>query len=296
MYSEEFDEEKRQEIEYVLMCKHKNIRRVVIGTTECGREIVAYRVGSDTGVLMCAAFHGMERITSGMLYKFLDEVCTRSEFDVMFCGKLQKSGLTVVPAVNPDGIEISINGVQTAGKLSKHVQKCLDDTKTLHRRWQANARGVDINHNFDAGYEQVKTMERKMGITKPSPTRYGGEYAESEIETKALCDLCRRNDYKTVVALHTQGREIYYDFLHYTPKVSLTIANEMSKLSSYKVSHPQGIAVGGGFKDWFLKCFSRPAFTLEIGLGVNPLPMNVFDSEYILVRRMLWYLLYNSLV
>lgn len=294
MYSAEFDEEKRQEIEYVLMCKHKNIRRIVIGITECGREIVAYRVGNNGGVLMCAAFHGMERITSGMLYKFLDEVCTKREFDVVFSSMLEKSGLTVVPAVNPDGIEISINGVHSAGKLSEYVQKSLTDTKTHYSRWQANAMGVDINHNFNAGYEQVKIMERKMGINKPSPTRYGGKYAESEKETQAICNLCRRNKYKTAVALHTQGREIYYDFSKNTPKISLSMANEMSKISGYAVSHPQGIAVGGGFKDWFIQCFSRPAFTLEIGLGVNPLPMSAFVSEYKIVRRILWYLLNNS--
>ena len=27
-----------------------------------------------------------------------------------------------------------------------------------------------------------------------------------------------------------------------------------------------------GFKDWFLQVFKRPAFTIEAGLGENPLP------------------------
>lgn len=35
---------------------------------------------------------------------------------------------------------------------------------------------------------------------------------------------------------------------------------------------PTGIADGGGFKDWFISEFCRPGFTIELGLGKNPLP------------------------
>ena len=59
----------------------------------------------------------------------------------------------------------------------------------------------------------------------------------------------------------------------------------------FLVAHPEDIAVGGGFKDWFIEKFHRPAFTLEIGKGVNPLSPDVFDTEYPLVSNMLWYLL-----
>ena len=65
----------------------------------------------------------------------------------------------------------------------------------------------------------------------------------------------------------------------------------MSSLSGYKVSQPSGIAVGGGFKDWFIEHFHRPAFTIEVGKGKNPLSMTVFESEYKKVDKMLWYLM-----
>lgn len=291
MYSGEFDVNACLEYEQSLLEKFPFIKRKVLAKTVCQRDITAYTVGNENGVLMCGAFHGMERITSQMLYKFLEDVCLRYDTNIRIKRALLKCGLTVVPMVNPDGVQISIYGEKTAGCYKSLVNQSLKRAKANHKSWQANARGVDINHNFDAGYNDVKEREIQMGIKSPAPTRYGGEFAESERETQALCTLCRNVDFKCAVALHTQGREIYYDFGENTYSKSLAIAKAMARLSGYKVAFPQGIAVGGGFKDWFIDCFGRPAFTLEIGKGENPLEPEIFDSEYKEVFKMLWYLL-----
>ena len=280
-----------EEIGESILRKYKMVRKFVIGRTSCRRSITAYNVGNGDGLLICGAFHGMEHITSAMALRFLLEVCEKMESDSEFSRFVLRKGLTVVPMVNPDGVEISVNGIKTAGNRAEFVSDCLCKANIPHQKWQANACGVDINHNFDAGYERVKENERKIGITAPSHTRFGGEYAESECETKALCDLCRRNNFSIAVALHTQGREIYYDFGENTPKNSFVIAQKLSALSGYTVAYPQGIAVGGGFKDWFIEKFHKPAFTFEIGKGVNPLSPDVFDDEYPDVSKMLWYLL-----
>ncbi|MBQ8859956.1 MAG: gamma-D-glutamyl-meso-diaminopimelate peptidase [Ruminococcus sp.] len=290
MYSGECDVKKCEKIEKHLLEKYRFVRRFVIGRTYLKRRIIAYSIGKG-GVLCCGAFHGAERITAMMLYKFLDEVCGYMEKDEQFLRIVIQTGLTVIPMVNPDGVEIGANGVHTAGEGSEFVSECLLKAKLPHKKWQANARGVDINHNFNAGFGKVKENERKMGIYSPSPTRYGGEFPESERETASLCELCRENEYKLAVALHSQGREIYYDYGGNTPKESLQIAKNMAQLSGYKVSYPMGIAVGGGFKDWFIEEFSRPAFTIEIGEGENPLSPDIFDIEYPLVSKMLNYLL-----
>lgn len=287
----ECDVRKAEELEYELMKKYSFVRRFVITKTELDRKISAYRIGGRGGTLYCGAFHGMERVTARMLYEFLNEVCSRVESDRTFAEKLSIKGLTVIPMINPDGVEISVNGVYTAGKNKELVSECLIKSGLSHKKWQANGRGVDINHNFDAGFSAVKENERKLGITAPAPTRYGGEYPESERETKALCELCRQEDFDIAVALHTQGREIYYDFGSNTPSMSAELAKNMAKLSGYQVSRPVGIAVGGGFKDWFIEKFHRPAFTLEIGEGENPLSPEIFDSEYPKVSKMLWYIL-----
>ncbi len=291
MYNEECDVKMCERHECRLLSKYSHIKRRVIGHSVLGRKIVAYTVGDARGVLMCGAFHGMERITASVLYRFLDELSARYEKDSELQKAFEHTGLTIVPMVNPDGVEISVNGVHTAKHLKPCVDECLKREGIPHTRWQANARGVDINHNFDADFYTVKKNERAMGIVRPGSTRYGGEYPESEKETKALCEFCRQQNFSLAVALHSQGREIYYDFGENTPKESLHIANKLSQLSGYTVSHPQGVADGGGFKDWFIEHFHRPAFTLEIGIGQNPLPSGITETEYPFVSKMLWHLI-----
>lgn len=291
MYKDECDYEKSIKLSKYITQKYEFVKRFVIGKTKLCRNIFAYTIGRNPKVIYCGAFHGMERITAMMLYRFIDDVCDRCLSDKQFAKTIENDGLIIVPMVNPDGVEISIHGVKSAGLRAEFVSECLIKSDLTFNKWQANSRGVDINHNFNAGFNKVKENERKIGITEPSPTRYGGEYPESERETKALCELCRENQLSLAVALHTQGREIYYDYRENTPKESIMIAEKLSDLSGYFVSHPEGIAVGGGFKDWFIDEFHRPAFTLEIGEGENPLSPEIFDSEYPKVSKMLLYLL-----
>lgn len=290
MYSGECDVKKSEELESYVTGKYSFLRRLIIGKTELSRKITAFTIGKG-GLILAGAFHGAERITAMMLYKFLDDVCDKMERENSFYQLVMQTGLTIVPMVNPDGVEISCNGVHTAGKNAEMISECLIKACVHHKKWQANANGVDINHNFDAGFNEVKKRERELNIFEPAPTRYGGEYPESERESRALCDLCRDSNFSIAAALHSQGREIYYDFGSNTPSISQKLAKKMAELSGYTVSHPQGIAVGGGFKDWFIEHLHRPAFTIEVGMGENPLSPDIFDSEYEKVSTMLWCLL-----
>ena len=58
------------------------------------------------------------------------------------------------------------------------------------------------------------------------------------------------------------------------------MARVLSSVTNYKVCSPEGLAVGGGFKDWFITEFKKPGFTIEIGKGKNPLPISDFDNIY----------------
>ena len=146
---------------------------------------------------------------------------------------------------------------------------------------------MDINHNFDADWENVKRRERETGIFNPEPTRFGGCCPESEPETRALTRLCRKNRFLRVLALHSQGREIYWNFGDCTPAECKSLAEKMASVSGYKVASPEPLAVGGGFKDWFIAAFHRCGYTVEMGLGKNPLPLSDFETEYPAVERVL---------
>ena len=42
-----------------------------------------------------------------------------------------------------------------------------------------------------------------------------------------------------------------------------------------------------GFKDWFILEYDKPGYTIECGLGENPLPISEFDEIYPAVRALL---------
>lgn len=56
----------------------------------------------------------------------------------------------------------------------------------------------------------------------------------------------------------------------------------------YEVSKQKGLASHAGFKDWFIETYERPAFTIEVGKGENPLPLTQLDDIYYRIRKALF--------
>lgn len=264
-----------------------------VGKSLCGRELRALQLGpSKNSVLFAAAFHGMEWLTSLLVLVFTKRISeaffnNSTLYGIDVKSALSRRGLVVVPCVNPDGVEISLNGAQTAGSYASLVDEILRGGDAS--RWQANARGVDLNHNFNANWAALHKLEEERGITAPAPTRYGGPFPESEPETKAIVNLCEDVSFRHAVAFHSQGEEIYWHFGKNTPPHAETMGQTMANLSGYKLAEPEGLAVGGGFKDWFIERFSRPGFTVEIGKGINPLPLSDIEPIYKRLEKMLVY-------
>ena len=75
-----------------------------------------------------------------------------------------------------------------------------------------------------------------------------------------------------MLALHTQGSVIYPGPDETAPPGAHALAQAFSDASGYPVELVPPESANAGFKDWFLQVFKRPAFTIEAGLGENPLP------------------------
>ncbi len=248
-----------------------------IGTSVMGKQIPCIKIGEgDKKLFIGGAYHGLEYLTSAFLIKFVSNYTASLMTDTGISGYnakelSQKVTLYIVPMVNPDGVDIAINGLDITNEFHRKLIS-LVGIHSFNHVWQANVRGVDINHNFDANWQ--------MTVDKPSPTKYGGEYAESEPETKAVADFVRKEKFDMMLAFHSQGKEIYYDFDGMVGKRSLEIAKKLAQESGYAVCMPEGTASFGGCKDWFIKEFGKEGFTVEIGLGTNPLPMGMLSDVY----------------
>lgn len=263
---------------------------ITIGKTVLGRSIVAYMLGrgrADT--IYVGTVHALEYITSMLLVKFAGELCENWRareplYDLDIASYLSEHMLYIIPMLNPDGVEIHLRGADTAGPLRAGVKSI---AKSDFGSWQANAHGVDLNHNFNAGFGALREEEIRNGITGPSAGRYGGPRAESEPETRALCNLCRRLLFGKAFAFHSQGEQIFWHYGTNTPRNSYEMARMLAAASGYSVDEPEGMAANGGFKDWFISVFSRPGFTVEVGRGVNPLPVESLAPIYGRIARMM---------
>lgn len=270
--------------------KYPFVTKKSIGKSCIGRSIDMLTLGSGREkVLYIAAVHSSERITANILLRFFAELCESvhkgllmSDIDVRR-GLAMKS-ISVIPLVNPDGAEIARTGEAGCGSYAGMIRK-LSGGDFEH--WNSNLRGVDINHNFDAGRKELVAEERKAGIFGPSKSRYSGPFAESEPETAAITSVCREMNFRHAVALHTQGRVIYWNYGKKIPERSEKMAEIMASSSGYFLDTAKGLSAGGGFKDWFISEFERPAFTVEIGYGKNPLPIESADKLYREIKEML---------
>lgn len=231
----------------------------IIGRSLLNRCIYCIPIGGGPlNVVFAAAFHSLEYLTAPALLNFAEEFTKMKEYH-------DKVSAFFIPMINPDGIDIAQHGIDPKNQLH---QKLIRFTGIIdfQNQWQANAAGVDINHNFDANWQSIRE--------NPSSTKYGGPFPESEPETRAISNFLRKCQPELFIAFHSQGKEIYYDFNGMENKRSKSIAEQIAEQCRYRVSTPIGTAAFGGAKDWYIQEFSKPSFTIELGYGKNPLPVS----------------------
>lgn len=81
-----------------------------------------------------------------------------------------KTAIHYVPMVNPDGITISQSGIGgiRSEELRRTIEQCYQNDLAQGRTsaamerylnyWKANGRGVDLNQNFPADWEEVTQL------------------------------------------------------------------------------------------------------------------------------------------
>ena len=109
----------------------------------------------------------------------------------------------------------------------------------------------------------------------------------SEVESAALAALTRELDPALVLAYHTHGEEIYWQFQGAAPEGSRELAERFARLSGYTLAETPEESAWAGYKDWFIQEFDRPGFTIEAGKGENPLPLGQFDDIWTANRGIL---------
>ena len=265
-----------------------------IGKSILGKEIPGLILGNGKRqALYVGAHHGMEWITSALLLRFVREFCElcqagRTVYRLNLPHLAKTCSIHVVPMLNPDGVDYAIHGTTPANPLYNRVIG-MNGGSDDFSRWQANARGVDLNHNYNAGFAEYKRLESKEKIPCGAPTRFSGQEPESEPEVRALCNYIRFHaPIKPVLTLHTQGEEIYWKSRGKAVFGTEASVRKLASLCGYAMSEAEGLASFGGLTDWCIETCKIPAVTLECGKGVNPLPVSAFFPIYIRLREVLF--------
>lgn len=173
---------------------------------------------------------------------------------------------------NPDGVDLVLEGAADWCPEWENVLEW-NGYNSDFSSWKANIRGVDLNDQFPAYWEDE--LQRRM-VKRPCARDYGGTEPLSEPEAYALVEWTRRLSPHMAISFHTQGREIYWNYRDREPAESLTWVQKLSRAVGYKAVRLSGS--DAGYKDWFILEFGRPGFTVELGEGVNPLPLQDFDG------------------
>lgn len=269
-----------------LKARYPFIERGILGKSVLEKNLYYIKLGNGPNeVFYNAAHHSLEWITSTLLMKFIEDFSKAYSEDGLINGYRikdiwNKSTIYIMPMVNPDGVDLVIDGLKRDNPYYSRLIQWNKGSTDFSKDWQANIRGVDLNHNYDASWALSKQAEIVYGIYGPGPTRYSGPYPESEPETKSLADFTRAHNFRLVIAYHTQGEVIYWKYLNIIPNDSRKIGEMFSKASGYILSETTGIVSYAGYKDWFIEKFVRPGYTIEVGKGKNPLPISQFDKIY----------------
>ena len=238
-------------------------------------------------VLLTAAHHANEWITALILLKFAEDwaqaIATRGRIGDRDASTLaRQTTVYMIPMVNPDGVDL-VTGAVRVGDVQYELASAISRNYPqipFPDGWKANLLGTDLNLNYPAGWLQAREIKFSQGFVTPAPRDYVGRYPLDQQETTALAEYTRFLDPDLVLAYHTQGKEIYWQFKEYFVPGAEELGQKMAAASGYTLADTPYESAFAGYKDWFIQEFRRPGYTIEAGQGVNPLPLDQFDEIY----------------
>jgi predicted deacylase len=228
-------------------------KRAVIGTSVEGREIEAYTFlpassadgKGETNLVFVGGIHGGYEWNSVVLaYTFIDYLSAHPEFIP------ENLTITIIPSANPDGV------YKVIGKEGRFATEDVPkDIDTSPGRF--NARGVDLNRNFDCRWSpNAVWREHPVGA---------GSSPFSEPEAMAIKNFMLAMRPDAVVFWHSQANAVYASFCEtgILPK-TLDIMNAYAQGSGYPaVKSFDAYEVTGDAEGW-LASIGIPAITVEL--------------------------------
>lgn len=271
-----------------LLNKYTFLSSGSIGDSVMDKEIPYIKLGNGPKQLLyVAGTHANEWICCPLLMKFIEDYSLAYSTGTKIFEKFAKdiydaATIYILPMLNPDGIDL------VTGVLNKNSSEYLNAREIARDYpnirfpdgWKANIQGIDLNLQFPALWDQAKQIKYSQGYITYAPRDFVGSAPLEAIESVALYDFTINHKFELMLTYHSQGEVIYWKFLDYNPPKAFNIGEEFSRLSGYALQDTPYASSFAGFKDWFIQTYNLPGYTMEVGLGTNPLPISQFDIIY----------------
>ena len=219
----------------------------VIGASVQGRNIEAYVFGEGQHRLMfVGGIHGGYEWNSVLLaYEFIDYFTSNP-------GSIPENiSIAVIPSANPDGV------YRVLGKEGRFTASDALSEKYTNGEGRFNARGVDLNRNFDCKWKPKSNWKGKVVSA--------GTKAFSEPEAAAIRDFVSEYKPEGVVFWHSKANAVYASECErgILPE-TLTIMSLYSKAAGYgAVKSFDQYEISGDAEGW-LASIHIPAITVEL--------------------------------
>ncbi len=238
-----------------------------IGSSVEGRDLALIKMGGgQKKILLVGAHHAREYITSSYLMNIVDKYLYAAAQGESIEGYdieelLEQVSVYVVPMLNPDGVNLVINGI---GSVSDQQSvEAMAMLKDIYAQWKANINGVDLNRQYPCYWE-----EKKQNTQVPSSEMFKGYSAASEPEVQALMLLCEETGFALAASFHSKGEIVYWADSGTVDSVpnAEEAADAVCEVSGYgKMEVSQDPAVyGAGFENWFRQEYSKPGLCIEL--------------------------------
>ena len=276
-----------EDVDYLANAYPDLIKAYSLGKSSEGRDIIAFDLGKGPKkIVMCASMHAREHIATNFIMYMADSYAygyeisdIRDGYNIRYL--LDNVTLTIIPMVNPDGINLVQHGYEST--LNPEYISSMKTNGYGHKSWKANTNGVDLNNNFDFLWHP-----KGEG---PSYAGYGGPYAASEPETQVMRKFIDETDFEIFASLHTQGQVVYW----MDPNCDQSLKTRFKPLVD-RICNETGfmempsdgtVGLSGYMTDYIRACKQKMAMTIELCpyIGPYPYPESKFDQIAYPVRN-----------
>ena len=134
--------------------------------------------------------------------------------------------------VNPDGVTLQQTGLSSFPKADHAKIIKMNDGSKNFKRWKANAKGIDLNRQYDARWKYLG------GGNVPKFKNYKGKSPESASETKAVLSFVNDIDPEIAISYHSSGQILFWKYGQTGSRYTRdrTYVKKISQMTGYRLN------------------------------------------------------------